>query len=410
MSFSAQKATLFLESKRRWVEEMLCDLIAIPSLPGQEGAAMRYMEQRMKEIPGRVEEIALSDKIKEDPDYSSPIEDLTYEGRANLLVKQDGTKGKTVILNTHLDTVPPSPGQDKAFSPEVQDGAVFGRGACDAKGQAVTMALVAAAVAELGPFPAGVDYHFVVEEECGGNGTLAMIRRECRADACIVLEPSVLTIQPSVRGAVWFDVTCYGRSGHSGRAGDVVSALKKAVQAMNIMEEYHAALLGRSREVPLFSGYANPMPITFGEMHAGNWPASAPNTARFRGVMGFLPNVTKEEVMAGLRSAVAEKGDAWLRDNFDMKFIYRHDSSVTAIDHPLVQGLKQACTLSDLTPQITAMTASCDAWFYRNQLDIPTVVFGPGDLKYAHSREEQIAVDEILKAAQVLVTWLATAF
>ena len=40
--------------------------------------------------------------------------------------------------------------------------------------------------------------------------------------------------------------------------------------------------------------------------------------------------------------------------------------------------------------EVTAMTASCDSWFYNNQLDIPTVVFGPGSLRFAHSNEEQI--------------------
>ena len=52
------------------------------------------------------------------------------------------------------------------------------------------------------------------------------------------------------------------------------------------------------------------------------------------------------------------------------------------------------------------MTASCDAWFYNNQAKIPTVVFGPGSLKYAHSNEEQISLKEILDAANILEDFL----
>ena len=52
------------------------------------------------------------------------------------------------------------------------------------------------------------------------------------------------------------------------------------------------------------------------------------------------------------------------------------------------------------------MTASCDSWFYNNQLGIPTVVFGPGSLRFAHSNEEQIQLDEILDAAVILVRFI----
>ena len=52
------------------------------------------------------------------------------------------------------------------------------------------------------------------------------------------------------------------------------------------------------------------------------------------------------------------------------------------------------------------MTASCDSWFYNNQLGIPTVVFGPGSLGFAHSNEEQIRLDDIATAAAVLAGFI----
>lgn len=407
MPLDSKKLAEFLASRRDSVTQILCDLIAIPSTRGGEGAAQRYLMEKLKPLCQQCDFVTVPESIVEDPDYSFPIEGLTYADRPNILAVQKGKKpGKTLIFNTHLDTVPPSPGQDNAYKPIVKDGVIYGRGACDAKGQAVTMYLVAEALAELG-LPSGeVNYHFVIEEECGGNGTLAMVRRGAKADAAIVMEPSNMTIQPSVRGAVWFDVTCYGRSGHSGRAGDVVSALKKAIIAIDLLEKYHTNLLAASRHVPLFDKFANPMPITFGELHAGDWPATAPSVARFRGVMGLLPNVTREEVMEGMRRAIAESDDEWLRDNFEINFIYKHDANVIPVDHSLVKGIEAACSSVGVKPEITAMTASCDAWLYNNQLKIPTLVFGPGDLKYAHSREEHINVDEILKAAEVLVTYI----
>jgi len=53
------------------------------------------------------------------------------------------------------------------------------------------------------------------------------------------------------------------------------------------------------------------------------------------------------------------------------------------------------------------MTASCDSWFYNNQLKIPTLVYGPGSLLFAHTAEEQIGLDEINQAATILVSFLA---
>ena len=54
-----------------------------------------------------------------------------------------------------------------------------------------------------------------------------------------------------------------------------------------------------------------------------------------------------------------------------------------------------------------ALTASCDSWLYNNQLGIPTVVYGPGTLRYAHSNEEQIALAEIEQAGCVLTDFAA---
>ena len=52
------------------------------------------------------------------------------------------------------------------------------------------------------------------------------------------------------------------------------------------------------------------------------------------------------------------------------------------------------------------MTASCDSWFYNNQLNIPSVVFGPGSLGFAHTNEEQIGLDEIAQAAAILLRFI----
>jgi acetylornithine deacetylase len=389
-------------------EKFLCDLIRFPSLPGKEMEAMRYAARRLAEV-GDVEHVPLTNALHADEDYADPIRGIEYEGRSNLRVRVPGTGGgRSLLFNTHLDVVPPSQGQEHAFDPILDGDRVRGRGACDAKGQAATLFTALLALKQLGKRLKGdVLAHLVVEEEVGGNGTLAMVRHGEQADACIVMEPTDLRIFSSVRGAVWFRVTCTGKPGHSGRAGDTVSALKLAVRTMEILEKYHAQLLASSRGILLFDQFANPMPITFGKLAAGDWPATAPASATIEGVLGLLPNKNRYQVMEEMRQALLESGDDWLREHFKLEFMYRHDAHVLDPLHPLVTVLQASCQEAETPGEVSAMTASCDSWFYNNQLRIPTVVFGPGSLRFAHSNEEQIGLDEISQAATILVRFLA---
>jgi len=255
-------------------------------------------------------------------------------------------------------------------------------------------------------FKGDIIFHIVVEEENGGNGTLAAIRSGDKADGVIVLESSNLKIFPSVRGAVWFKVTCFGKSGHSGYSGKSASALKMAVQVMQILENYHQKLLSESKGIPLFDEYENPMPITFGNLQAGNWPASTPDKAVLEGVLGLLPNKTRFEVMQEMEAEIVQQGDAQLSDNFKLEFTYRHDAHTLDIKHPLVTDLSNACAQAGIEPLNAAMVASCDSWLYSKLLNIPTVVFGPGDLTSAHSSEEHIQVEQIEKASEILLNFL----
>ena len=391
---------------REVTEEFLCGLIRFPSLPGREAEVVEWAARRFAEF-GEVERIPLTNALRADADYADPVRGLEYDGRSNLRVRVPGTGGgRTLLFNTHLDVVPPSQGQDHPFEPAVEANRVQGRGACDAKGQVAALftALLAAQRLDL-KLRGDVLAHLVVEEEVGGNGTLAMVRRGERADGCIVMEPTDLRILSSVRGAVWFRVTCTGRPGHSGSAG-TVSALKMAIRTIEVLEQYHARLLAASRGIPLFDQFANPMPLTFGKLTAGDWPATAPASASLEGVLGLLSNKTRYQVMEEMRQAILEGGDEWLREHFTLEFMYRHDAHILDPRHPLVTGLAACCREAGAAGEVSAMTESCDSWFYNNQLRIPTVVFGPGSLRFAHTNEEQIGLDEIGRAAVILARFL----
>ena len=384
--------------------ELLCTLISFPSTSGDEHELMCWAEGAFQQLGVEVTRVPLSDEIKEDEDYSSPIPDIRYEGRFNLRLRLPGREeGMKLLFNSHTDVVPPSQGQQKPFEAVESGGIIRGRGACDAKGQVATIYLVLAALKKLNLELAGdVIVHLVVEEENGGNGTLAMVRAGEDAEACVVMEPTASRIYTSVRGAVWFRILCEGKPGHSGRAGETISALTLARKAMETLEQYHDELLAASGGLPLFDRYPDPMPITFGRCAAGDWPATAPARATVEGVLGLLPNKTRYEVMEEMRAVMADSSDPRLKGRVRLEFMYRHDGHVLDPKHPLVRGLKHCLRDWHLPVEVDAMTASCDSWMYHNQLGIPTVVYGPGTLAYAHSNEEQIALGDVAEAGCVL--------
>jgi acetylornithine deacetylase len=401
-------------SIRRTVTELLPDaqrflaeIIRIPSLPGQECEVMRHCEREFRRLGVVIERVPLSNDLKKDPEYSDPVADINYDGRFNLRVVRKGSGGgRKLIINAHTDTVPPSEGQIDPYQPHVANGVMFGRGACDDKGQIALLYLTLRALDTLGVKPPGdLVGHLVVEEENGGNGSLAMARTGEKADGCIVLEASEGKLFTSVRGAVWFRLVLNGKAGHSGQAGQTRSALLMARDAIATLESYHAELLASSRGFPLFDLFPNPMPITFGKLQAGNWPAAAPSRAVMEGVLGLLPNKTKEQVCAEMRAALARSGDEFFARNIELSFLYRHDSSVVNPQHELPRAILAGAEQAGVPLEVGAMTASCDAWFYNNLLGIPTVVFGAGTLKVAHSKDEQIALNDLADAACVLSTF-----
>ena len=384
-------------------QRFLCDLIRFESTPGNEHAVMLFCEKEFAKVGVTVEQVPLSDSIKNDPDYSTPVPNIKYAGRFNLrLVRKGQGRGRKLLFNAHTDVVPASEGMPDAYRPRVENGIVFGRGACDDKGQVALLYLLFKAL-DADPIKLAGDIvaHVVVEEENGGNGSLAMARTGEKADGCVVFEATEGKLFTSIRGAVWFRIVFHGKAGHSGQAGQTKSALLIARDAIALLEKYHAELLAASRGLPLFDPYPNPMPITFGKLQAGNWPAAAPSRAELEGVLGLLPNKSKEQVVAGMRQALEPLGV----NNFELSFMYRHDSSVVDPSHALPQALLAAADQTGHPLTVSAMTASCDAWFYNNQLGIPTVVYGPGTLKVAHSKEEQIAMQDISDAAEVLIAF-----
>ena len=401
-----------IEKQLNSAVDFLCKMVKFDSVRGKEGLVNRFIFDEMKNLCDNAELIQIPDSFVSHPKYSWKIEGLKYFETQNVRLNfnPETKKGKSLILNAHSDVVPNSQNQIDAFNPRIKNGKIFGRGTCDDKGQIAVMYLVLKCLKQLKLRPAApISIDIVVEEENGGNGSLFALQDQMIADAAIIMEPSDFKILPSVRGAVWFEVKCTGRPTHSGSQEPGISAIKMAVKAMNILEIYHDELLKKSRGInKLFDSFDNPMPITFGMLNAGDWPATVPAVASIKGVFGFLPNSTVTEVQNGMKEALEKSGDNWLRDNFEITFnMLNIEGNQIPDDHPLVEELCKAEIKAGIKPVVTAMTAACDAWQYVHRLKVPTVVIGAGSLKHAHSNIEQIEIDDIKKMAKTLLYFIS---
>ena len=396
----------YFEKQRDWVTNLLSDVCAIPSESGSEIPAQTFFEKKMFDINGlKVMEAPISNSIKDDPEYAYPVRNLDYTDRFNLILEKPAESGgKVLALNTHIDVVPPSAEQIDPYIPKVdEEGRLWARGACDAKGQAVAMALLCKAACELDECKNGITGHLVVEEEIGGNGTVAMLRScpDFTADVMVNMEPTGLRIQPSIRGAIWFDFLFKGVAGHAGSSQNTSSATDKAIAAVSLLKNYHKELLAKSKDYGLFVGMPNPMPLTIGLFQAGVWPAMVPDHARIAGVLGFLPNTNKETVIEEIKEIFNREENKWISDGMTVDFVYRHNAVETDPEHWFVKGMSAACEKCGISGVPTAMTASSDGIYYQ-EIGIPTMAFGPGLISDAHSVHEYVKIDDVIKAAEVL--------
>jgi acetylornithine deacetylase len=395
--------------------DLLCDLIAIPSLSGREEEAVRRMARAFDGMGVHAQLRPISPAVKEDPDYSCLEASLDYTDRHNLSVRRAGVPtfagmtgpGRSVLLQTHLDVVPAGE-WEQAFAPQVEEDVVYGRGACDCKGQAATLWLTLAALETAGVRLRGdVLAQFVVEEEIGGNGALAAILDGERADAAVVLEATGLNIHPANRGALWFRITLRGRSVHMGRKQVGVSALEKALPLFTALEAYERKLVAESRGQPLFERYETPVQVNVGMVRAGEWPSMVPGDCVIEGGVGFLPNKPMREVQEDLRALLTGAEDPWIAAHATLEFPKLHnDAYRTDPEHPVVTTLAEACRKSRLPSEVFGWNVSCDARLYALRGGMPTVVFGPGDVSDAHSDHEQIRLSDMARAAGALGRFL----
>jgi acetylornithine deacetylase len=386
----------------------LAALIRIESLGGHEAAAQEWMAARMRQMGADVDM------------WDIDMAGLQQHAAFSMEVPRDrgigvvGTwgerSGPTLILNGHVDVVPVGDITQWTVPPfvaTIRDGRVLGRGACDMKGGIAAALAALRAVTEAGaPLGGRVALHSVIAEEDGGAGTLATVLRGHTGHGALSMEPTELMLAPAHAGALSFRIKVPGLSAHGCVREEGVSALETFRPVHDALLALEAARNQRLRQ-PLFERYRLPYALSIGKVNAGDWPSSVPDLLVCEGRYGIAPGEEPDAARGEFEQAVVDAAtrDPYLRDHpptiewWGGQFM----PAMTPSDASIVTSTRDAVTsVTGAPPRIEGMTYGADMRLLVNEGGVPTVLFGPGNVRQAHRPDEFVPIEDLMTVARVI--------
>jgi acetylornithine deacetylase len=404
-----QDALRWIDENRDWVVELLGRLVKIPSVYPEEGQAQAEVRAAMVPLCDRIDEwepdVAA---LEAHPAYFAP--GRSFQGRPNVVGIVEGSgNGRSLLLNAHIDVVPPQPEAEWKHGPwsgDVEDGRLHGRGSLDDKSGVAVMIAVARALRETGVRLKGdLQLHSVVDEEWGGAGSLAAMQRGHLADAGIVLEPVGPAICPSSRGGTAFRVVVRGKGAHPGASWKGVSALEKAIPLIAELKKLEAERNERLR-TPLYAEFPIFAPVVVGTISADNIPSKVPEQCVFQGLYGYTPEEHWRDARRELeeRVASAAAGDPWLAEHpplVSWPGLNKQGAGIPA-DHPLVGCLSQAvASVTGRAPHVAGFPAGTDLPLLVLYGPVPSVLYGVAcEMEDAHSSWESVRIDDLMETVR----------
>lgn len=315
-----------------------------------------------------------------------------------------------LVLQGHVDVVPTGDLDNwvdrDPFSAAIVGGRVQGRGTCDMKaGLAANFAVARALVASRVRLERGFAVHTVISEEDGGLGAFATMVRGHRGEAAVISEPTTGRIVVANAGALTFELRVPGLAAHG-------SSRHTGHSAIDAFLPIHAALVDLERERnarpdAVFGDNPLPYPISIGTVRCGDWASSVPDLLIAEGRLGVMLDEPPQNARAAFEAALARAAanDQWLRDHpAQVRWTGgQFASGRTDPAAPLIGQVTDA--VRDIEGRSAALGAApygSDLRLYAGMGGIPTLHYGPGDVRYAHGPFEQVDIDETIRVARTL--------
>jgi acetylornithine deacetylase len=403
--------------RRDWAVENLSGLVRHPTTLGREQSGQDCIAEIFDSLgyDVRIEPIDV-DRIRDKPGFS-PV-DWPLDGKPNVVAIHDPgeSAGRTLAFNGHIDVVSPEPTAmwtSPPFQPRIveneEDGEtwMYGRGAADMKGGTVCYLWALAALQDLGLEPASrVICQSPVEEECTGNGALAILERGHTADACIIPEPFHETILRRQVGVMWFQVRVLGKTTHVLGAGQGVNAIERSwviIQALRELEQQ----LNQPDNIPeSYRNVEHPINLNVGVINGGDWASTVAGECVTRFRLGLFPGERCDELKQKIERCVADaaQSDPYLREfPPTLEYIgFQAEGCECDIDGEFGDTLR--ATHRDWRgddPEELRATCTTDARFFALNHDIPVTCYGPKS-RAIHGVDEKVSIDSMQRVSEVL--------
>ncbi len=364
----------------------LRDIIALPSLSGQEEAVVRRVAQEMREVG---------------------FDEVVIDPLGNVLGRI-GDGPRVIAFDAHLDTVDVTDRDQWEFDPftgKLAGGKVFGRGAVDQKAGMAGMVYAGAVMKELDLLDGCQVWMVgsVMEEDCDGLCWHHILEEKILTPELVVsTEPTGLRINRGQRGRMEIRVRVKGRSCHGSMPHLGDNAIYRITPAVRAIEELNERL----RDDP-FLGKGTCTVTWIGSR--GPSLCAVPDEAEFHIDRRLTTGETRESALAEVEAALAAVGvdaevftlryeeKAWTGLVYPMEKYY--PTWVLDEGHPALAAAGRAFTqVTGRRHEISRWTFSTNGVAIMGLHGVPCFGFGPGQEDNAHSANEFVPVQDVLTA------------
>lgn len=368
----------------------LQDLVRIPSLSTQEEAVAIRLAKEMKQ---------------------AGFDEVWTDRIGNVIGRIGMGQGPRLFLNGHMDIVDvgdPHRWPHPPYSGFIEHGVLYGRGACDMKGGLAAMVYGAKALLDAGVKLAGDLYvvGVVQEEPCEGLAMRVLVEEEgIRPDFVLLGEPSNLQVRIGHRGRMEMRVRVRGKAAHasSPELGD--NAIHNAARLIFGLE-----LLAPRLATDPFLGQGS-LAITEIDSQAASRNA-VPDCCTFYIDRRLTLGETEVKALAEVQNIInTEEVHAEVRVTEYRAVSYAgYDCRAKAIfpawvmpeDSRLVQAtVRSVRETLGYRPRLGRWGFSTDGTYTAGVANIPTVGFGPGEERYAHTLQDQVRLNDVVDASRV---------
>ena len=364
---------------RKEVVELLQEYVRTPSISGNE-------RELAEKILKKCNEINLDAKI---------------DRHGNVIARYKwGKGGPKIVLNAHMDTVGVGEGWTKdPFGAVIEGDYLYGRGACDDKGSIVAQLMGVKALIDSKldlNLNGEIILTFVVNEEVQNvesKGTVKLIKDGLKADMAINGEPTNLEVHLGCKGMVELTITTFGKRAHGGVPEEGINAI---VQMCKLIPE----LLKIPPKYNKYLGYSTIVP---GVIRGGERSSVVPEICELKVSRFIVPGESGKSFYDEVKQIIQILKQQDPTFNAKVELTYDSKPAIISEKEPIVQYLIKACkrVYSTRSVKIGGSLAHNDADFLVNMAGIPTVQYGPGDMKVAHTPDEYIKISDVVTASKV---------